>query len=182
MNLILLFALISSADDSPATPALDLEFAAAVEASVAGDYSRTGEKYSRIPAEYSRLIDRLDSDRYADRARAGAKLAAFIAADPSAVRSLLRARAVERRPEARYWLNRILRAANRCERCDGLGYCATYRPGGLDAQAFPGVPCRRCGEPEYRHGSVWVDGEQRDHLDCAACGGSGTYWNHWAVD
>ena len=162
--------------DPPAAPtsrALDVEFDAAVEAFV--------DRCQRIANPYQSLINRLDADRYADRQAAGAELAAIVAADPSAARWLVRARAVERRPEVRYWLNRTLRAAYRCDRCDGRGYCAVFDAERPEPALYSGVPCRRCGRTEWQHGEQWIDGAYT-HYACADCRGFGTHWTHYAVD
>jgi hypothetical protein len=214
MRLIVLIGLIvflsglgpaRSDDAAPISPrALDLNFAAAVEETVA-EFSVPSSQLATGNWQLAALIDRLDADRYADRERAGAKLLAACtaanpknqiprtkmgisdldlgaSADPSAVRWLLRARAVERRPEVRYWLNRILRSANRCDTCDGLGYCATYRPVASEAPAYSGVPCRRCGRSEWQHGEQWIGDGCYGRLACEDCHGLGTYWTHYAVD
>ncbi len=159
-------------DPAPTGRALDVEFDAAVESFVAQAAP------AAIPEPYGSLIERLDSDSYKERAEAGGRLLA----DSAAGRWLLRARAVERRPEVRYWLNRTLRQLDRCDHCDGLGYCAKYDPAKADLAIYQSEPCRRCGRNEWQHGGQWVaDGIYRP-LACAACGGSGTYWNHYAVD
>ncbi len=195
------------ADECDAAPAptgraLDVEFDAAVEGIVvswergagssewrAGSGER-GAKNNRsvLPTPHSplptlqSLIERLDSDRYAERAKAGAELAAIVAGDPSAARWLFRARATEYRPEVRYWLNRTLRAAYRCDTCDGRGYCAVYVAPGPSDPFTGGQPCRRCGRNEWQHGAQWLAEGVYGPMACAACGGSGTYWNHCAVD
>jgi len=155
--------------------AIDIEFASAVEGWI------VTAAHVELREPYRSLVDRLDAERYADRNTAGAKLLKACTADPDAQRWLLRARAVELRPEARYWLNRILRQLNRCETCEGLGYCAMYQPRISDAPDY-GVPCRRCGRTEWQHGAQWNNGGSYEPLACADCGGSGTYWNHYAVD
>jgi len=88
----------------------------------------------------------------------------------------------ERRPEVRYWLNRILRAVYRCERCGGLGYCPTFEPVASEAPAYSGVPCRRCGRSEWQHGEQWIGDGVYGRPACDDCRGLGTYWNHYAVD
>jgi len=166
------------ADDcaaDPATHAIDVEFDAAIEAWAV----RSSLATSHQPL--ATLVNALDSDRYAERAKAGAQLAAIVSADRSAVRFLLRARAVERRPEVRYWLNRTLRVAYRCAACDGLGYCATFTPTAPEPALYSGVPCRRCGRTEWQHGPQWNEGAYT-HLACDQCHGAGTHWNHYAVD
>ncbi len=190
-SLILLGALIaflsafrpSRADDCDAAPAptgraLDVEFEAAVE----GWIVRSGMQRTTDNGPLTRLIERLDADRYAERAKAGAELAAIVAGDPSAARWLFRARATEYRPEVRYWLNRTLRAAYRCDTCDGRGYCAVYVAPGPSDPFTGGQPCRRCGRNEWQHGAQWLAEGVYGPMACAACGGSGTYWNHCAVD
>jgi hypothetical protein len=177
--------------DELAPRALDLDFAAAVEAWAAGVAG------VRLPEPYGTLVEQLDADRYTERAAAGKKLFEICAvpprssdlgfgasADPSALRWLVRARAVERRPEPRYWLNRILRQLNRCETCDGAGYCPEYRPGpeSPDRPAYVGVPCQRCRRFEWQHGWQWVEGARYGYLACPDCNGFGTYWTHYAVD
>jgi hypothetical protein len=157
---------------------LDLEFAAAAEGWVV-QAARGG-----VPEPYRSLVDRLDADRYMDRSAAGAKLLKACTADPTALRWLMRGLAVERRPEARYWLNRILRQLNRCETCDGAGYCTEYRPTtpATEPAGYIGSPCRRCGRPEWNHGWQWIEGTRYGYLACSSCYGSGTHWNHYAVD
>lgn len=179
--------------DEIAPRALDLDFTAAVEAWVAGVAA------VRLPEPYGTLVERLDADRYADRAAAGKKLFEICAsragssdsglrasADPSALRWLARARAVERRPEPRYWLNRILRQLNGCETCDGAGYCPEYRPGPESPDSarsgYVGVPCQRCRRFEWQHGWQWIESNRYGYLACPACNGFGTYWTHYAVD
>jgi len=189
MKLIILGALIAflsafrparaddaCAPDLPTGRALDLEFAAAQEGWIASF------NWQLATGNWQLLIDRLDADRYADRAKAGAKLTAVCATDPSAARWLLRARSVERRPEVRYWLNRTLRAVYRCETCDGFGYCTEYRAVASEQPAFTGIPCRRCGRTEWQHGLQWTPDGRYEHLACADCHGFGTHWTHYAVD
>ena len=168
-----LAVLILAADPPPRS--LDVEFAAAVEAWAAGAAPRTaGDRGDR-------LIDALDAERYSERAAAGKQLLAICVADPDAARRLVRIRSIERRPEARYWINRILRELNRCETCEGAGYCREYRPRDIEPLPYSGIPCRRCGRWEWQHGLQWSDGNY-SYLACAECGGSGTFWNHYAVD
>jgi len=173
----LLLAVLLVADAPPLPPrALDVEFDAAVEGFVA--------ELPRVtaPQPYLAAIEALDADAYRDRQAAGARLAAMCAADQATTRFLVRARAVERRAEVRYWLNRILRAAYRCGRCEGLGYCATYVPLVAGAPSEYGQPCRQCGQTEWQHGAQWNNGVEYEHSPCAECGGSGTLWNHYAVE
>jgi hypothetical protein len=164
--------------DEIASRVLDLEFTAALEAWVA----KVG--HEAIPARYTKLIDQLDADRYGDRVDASKQLHELCTADASGKRWLIRARAVERRPEARYWINRLLRQLNGCETCDGAGYCPEYRPAPppADQPAYVGVPCQRCKRFEWQHGWQWIEGCRYGFLACEECGGSGTYWNHYAVD
>ena len=135
MNLLLLLALALG----QSRESLDLEFAAAVEASIA--------PHSAIPEPYDSLIERLDSDRYSERAAAGKALQT-----KDAERWLIRARVSERRPEVRYWLNRILRAVNRCEACDGLGYCAKYDPLSMNPGIVSGRAVSAVRAIEWQHG------------------------------
>ncbi len=165
MNLLLLLALALG----QSRESLDLEFAAAVEASIA--------PHRAIPEPYDSLIERLDSDRYSERAAAGKALQT-----KDAERWLIRARVSERRPEVRYWLNRILRAVNRCEACDGLGYRAKYDPLITGLGIVQGEPCQRCGRNEWQHGSQYIADGVYGYLACPGCDGAGTYWRHWAVD
>jgi hypothetical protein len=162
--------------DEPVARALDLDFGSVVETWAAHAVC------AAVPGPYRVLIDGLDADRYLDRERAAGKLAALCSADPAAHRWLLRARAVERRPEVRYWLNRLLRQLERCEACDGAGYCPEFRPSATEQPAYGGALCRRCGRSEWQHGLQWIEGCRYSYLACGACGGSGTYWNHYAVD
>ncbi len=177
--------------DEIAPRALDLDFTAAVEAWV------TGVAGVQLPEPYRSLVARLDAERYADRAAAGKELLEICSsplgasdwgvgasADPLAVWWLIRARAVECRPEPRYWLNRILRQRNRCETCTGVGHCPEYRQGpeSPDRPAYVGIPCQRCRRFEWQHGWQWIEGERYGFLACESCAGSGTYWNHYAVD
>jgi hypothetical protein len=161
-----------------AARSLDLEFTAAIEGWVAGVASL------QLPEPYRTLVERLDADRYADRASAGKQLIEACAAGSDGERWLIRARSVERRPESRYWLNRLLRQLNRCETCDGVGYCPEYRPApeAPERPAYVGIPCQRCRRFDWQHGWQWIEGERYGHLACDECRGLGTYWNHYAVD
>jgi hypothetical protein len=162
--------------------AVDIEFVSAVEGMVVGGgWQAAGQSISE---PYGSLIEQLDSDRYSERAKAGARLLALCTNDQAGERFLLRARATERRPETRYWLNRLLRQIERCETCDGAGYCTEYRPTpALDNQpGYLGTPCRRCGRPEWNHGWQWIEGSRYGYLACAECLGFGTHWIHYAVD
>jgi hypothetical protein len=166
--------------DEAAPRVIDLEFAAALEGWVAGVLS------APLPQAYQTLVDQLDADSYTDRAAAAKRLQALVAADPSGCgeRWLLRARATERRPECRYWLNRLLRERERCASCDGLGYCSEYRPASVpaDQPAYLGVPCQKCKRSEWQHGWQWIEGCRYGYLGCEACGGSGTYWIHRGLE
>jgi hypothetical protein len=156
---------------------LDLDFASAVESWVA----QLRPEMSTGPCD--QLISQLDADRYTDREKAGSTLLALCAADPNCERWLFRLRAVERRPEVRYWLNRILRRLERCETCDGFGYCPEYRPVDTtpNRPEYWGIPCVRCRRLEWQHGECWTESGY-GRLACEACEGRGTYWNHFAVD
>jgi hypothetical protein len=185
MNRLILVGLVACAvlnrptrADEIAFRALDVDFAAALEAWVAQDGHKS------IPTPYGNLIDQLDADHYGDRAQAGKRLQVLCTADTAGRLWLMRARAVERRPEARYWINRLLRQLNRCESCNGAGYCPEYRPASAppDQPAYVGVPCQRCKRFEWQHGWQWIEGCRYGFLACEECGGSGTYWNHYAVD
>jgi len=179
MRLIVLIGLIvflsglrpaRSDDAAPISPrALDLEFASAVDGFV--------DSCQHSPNPFKALIDQLDSDHYKSREKAAKALL-----DANADRWLIRARIAERRPEVRYWLNRILRAVYRCERCGGLGYCPTFEPVASEAPAYSGVPCRRCGRSEWQHGEQWIGDGVYGRPACDDCRGLGTYWNHYAVD
>jgi hypothetical protein len=155
---------------------LDLEFTASLEEWVAETTPVT------VPERYLTLIERLDAERYADRAKAGASLSAICGADPAGERWLIRSRAHERRPETRYWLNRILRQLNRCETCGGAGYCPEYRPVPSEQPTYVGTACRRCGRFEWQHGWQWIEGSRYGYLACDECLGFGTHWIHYAVD
>jgi len=167
----LILAMVLCAQLSP--QALDLEFSAAVE-SFAAQATR-----GAIPEPYGSLIDRLDSDIYKIREKAAKAL--LETARPSRMSGMLmRARSGEHRPEVRYWLNRILRDLNRCQRCEGRGYCAQFDPAQV-ADQWGGCACRRCGRNEWQHGEQWIDGD-RGHYPCNDCNGLGTHWAHYAVD
>jgi hypothetical protein len=163
------------ADEPASLPpaAIDLEFAAAVESFVACTPD------GAIPADVRVLLDALDGDRYANRQEAGKTVLSRCSTS-----ILLRARALERRSEVRYWLNRTLRDLNHCAVCDGAGYCTEYRPESFDpAQPkYVGVPCLRCKRFEWQHGWAWQPGDHYGYLPCENCAGSGTYWNHYAVE
>ncbi len=170
VSLILLAAL--ALGQSPR--ALDVEFDAAQEAFV--------DRCQQSPNPFQAQIDQLDSDRYAERAKAGAKLAAIAATDPSTARWIMRARAAERRAEVRYWLNRTLRTACRCDRCEGAGHCAKYDPLSVNPALYQAEPCRRCGRCEWQHGGQWIAEGIYGNLPCPECSGTGTHWRHWSVD
>jgi hypothetical protein len=165
---------LKCAGDEVSPRLLDLEFTSALESWVAQAC------YGSVPDQLRRLVDGLDSDSYLERRAAGNRLLARCLASPSEVRLLMRARATERRPEVRYWLNRLLRQLHRCQRCEGLGYCAQYRPAN-GAAANDWAPCQRCGRFEWNHGWIW---EQDTYVrsSCPECHGLGTYWLHYAVD
>jgi hypothetical protein len=183
--LVLLLLATGARSDEIAPRALDVEFAAAVEEVVARcqvpGASGPSPELATGNSKLATFLDALDADRYSDRARAGARLLALCQTDPTAQLRLLRARAVERRPEARYWLNRILRDLNRCAMCAGAGYCSEYRPTAGEQPAYSGLPCRQCRRFEWQHGLQWIEGTY-SYLACSDCHGSGTHWNHYAVD
>jgi hypothetical protein len=166
--------------DETASRVIDLEFTAAVESWVANAFG------VRLPEPYQTLVDRLDADGYTDRAAAAKRLEMLVAAElsGSGQRWLLRARAIERRPECRYWLNRLLRDCERCSSCDALGYCSEYRPASVpaDQPTYYGVPCQKCRRSEWQHGWQWIEGCRYGYLACEMCGGSGSFWNHRGLE